>query len=251
MSTQKKPWIRLKTSLPLLLYLGLFLLWIFKFQVLVEWAAPWLPERAKILTRTPLYTLAAQHILIAGVSTALAIVTALLLGIIVRLFRNKELKELILTTSAIGETIPSAAIIALSVPILGYGNVPCILALYIYAILPIIRNVIIGFESASPAIIDAGIGMGMTRLQLLRLVDLPLAKPIILAGIRMALVINIAAATIGATVGAGGFGVPIISGIRIYDPVMVIQGSIPVLLLALFADRLLRDTHHQEAKSLV
>lgn len=240
MKTQKSQWTRLKSFLPQILYLCLFLFWIFKFQTIFEWASPWLPERAKILTRTPLHILAAQHMMIAGLSTALAVATALALGIIVRLSRNKELKELVLKAAAIGETIPSAAIIALSVPVFGYGNVPCILALYIYAILPVIRNVMAGFESTSPSFIDAGTGMGMSRLQLLWTVDLPLAKPVILAGIRMALVINIAAATLGATVGAGGFGVPIISGIRIYDPVMVIQGSVPVLLLALFADRLLR-----------
>jgi osmoprotectant transport system permease protein len=247
MKTVKDRIIQYRGLAPQLIYLILFLLWIFKFPELLEWASPWLPERAKILSRTPLYVLAAQHIIIAFVSTGLAIATALTLGISVRLFQNKELKSIILTASAIGETIPSAAIIALSVPILGYGNIPIILALYLYAILPIIRNVIVGFESTSPAIIDAGIGLGMSRLQLLWFVDLPMAKPIIMAGIRMALVINISAATIGATVGAGGFGVPIISGIRIYDPIMVIQGSIPVLLLALFSDRLLRETHKTEA----
>ncbi len=226
--------------MPAIVYFVLFFLWIFYFPVLQRLAAPWLPAQARIVSRTPLYVMAGQHLLLSGLSTALAVCTSLFIGVLVRLSRSGELKTIVMSASSIGETIPSVAIIALAVPVLGYGNGPCILALYIYAILPVVRNAIIGFESVSPTVLEAGIGMGMSRFQLLWQVDLPLAKPIIVAGIRMALVINISAATIGATIGAGGFGVPIISGIRVYDPVMVIQGSVPVLLLALLADRLLR-----------
>ncbi len=233
---------RLRDIKKVLFYSVVFLIWIFYFPQIEGYFAQWLPERTRILARTPLYVLAWQHIFIVGVSTSLAIATASFLGLLVRLTRNVELKELVLSASAISETIPSAAVIALSVPILGYGNAPCLLALYLYAILPVVRNFIIGFESTPEAALDAGYGLGMTRLQMLYKVELPLAKTIILAGIRTALIINISAATIGATVGAGGFGVPIIAGIRIYDPVMVIQGSVPVLILALLADQLLRTT---------
>lgn len=217
----------------------LFLVWIFYYPVIETFILPWFPDRGKLISRTPLYVLGMQHIWIAVFSTFLAFLTAVSLGVVVRLTRNTGLKELVLSASAVGETIPTAAIIALAVPVLGYGNGPCLLALYIYAILPIVRNTIVGLETTPKAVIEAGLGMGMTKWQLLISVELPLARPIILAGIRTAAVINISAATIGATVGAGGFGVPIISGIRTYDPLMVIQGSVPVLLLAFFVDRLL------------
>lgn len=236
----------IKGTWPLILYFVCFMVWIFFFPSFERWLTPWLPARTRVLTRTPLYMLALQHMIIAGLSTAFAVITALTLGIVMRLLRRPELKEIILAVSAIGQTIPSVAIIALAVPLLGYGNGPCIFALYVYAILPIIRNVIIGFESTDDVIVDAGVGMGMSRLQILRQVDLPLAKPIILTGIRMALIINISAATIGATVGAGGFGVPIIAGIRVYNPVMVIQGSVPVILMAFFVDRLLRSKQDEK-----
>jgi osmoprotectant transport system permease protein len=216
-----------------------FLVWIFYYpEIEAEVLSP-LFGRSKLISRTPLYLLGVQHIQIALFSTFFAWLTAMIMGITVRVSRSTSLKELAMSVSAIGETIPTAAIIALAVPVLGYGNGPCLLALYIYAILPIVRNVVVGLEATSQNVVEAGEGMGMTRWQLLWRVELPLARPIILAGIRTAAVINISAATIGATVGAGGFGVPIISGIRTYDPLMVIQGSVPVLLLAFFIDRLL------------
>ena len=221
-------------------YLAAFVLWVFGFESARDLLAPWLPAATQILTRTSLPELALQHIAIVTAATALALATALLLAVLVRLRRSDEWKRLALAAGSIGETVPSAAVIALAVPVLGYGNVPCMLALYLYAILPVVRNAIIGMESTPAAVQEAGTALGMTRRQQLRQLDLPLAVPAILAGARTALVVNISAATIGATVGAGGFGVPIIAGIRIYDPVMVLQGSIPVILLALFADRAFR-----------
>ena len=222
------------------LYLVIFLLWIFFFDDFLSVLSPWLPKKIALQSRTPLYTLAWQHVVIVGVSTCLATLTSLLAGSAIHLSRSSELKSLALSASSIGETIPSAAVIALAVPILGYGNGPCMLALYIYAILPVLRNTIVSMESIPISVREAGDGIGMSRWQQFLQIDLPLSKPVIMAGIRTALVINISAATIGATVGAGGFGVPIIAGIRVYDPVMVVQGSVPVILMALSADRVFR-----------
>jgi osmoprotectant transport system permease protein len=160
---------------------------------------------------------------------------------LVRLSRSHELDNLVMRFGALGETIPSAAVIALSVPLLGYGNEPILLALFLYAILPIVRNTISGFHSISTDIAEAAKGMGYTPFQQVLWVELPLALPTVIAGIRTALIINISAATLGATVGAGGLGVPIIAGIRTSDPVMVIIGSVPVILMALAADRVLRS----------
>jgi osmoprotectant transport system permease protein len=184
--------------------------------------------------------LAWQHLFIVVISTALSVLTALLVASGVRLSRNQEWKSTVLTAGSIAETIPSAAVIALAVPILGYGNGPCMLALYLYALLPVVRNTMVGMDAIPLEIADAAEGLGMTRLQQLMKIDFPLAKPVIFAGIRTALIINVSLATIGATVGAGGFGVPIIAGIRSYDPILVLQGSIPVLLMAFFFDRIFR-----------
>lgn len=219
-----------------LFYTVLLLVWVFAYANIEPWLELWFPLRGRMISRSPLTVLVRQHIVIAGVSTVLAVLTALLMGIIVRLSRSVELRQLVLAFSAIGETIPSAAVIALAVPIIGYGNGPCLLALYLYGILPVVRNVIVGFEGILPAVEEAGVGMGMSPWQMLWRVDFPLAMPAILTGVRTALVINISAATIGATVGAGGLGVVIISGIRVHDALLVIQGSVPVVLLALMAD---------------
>lgn len=116
------------------------------------------------------------------------------------------------------------------------------LALYLYALLPVVRNTMVGMDSIPAEIADAAEGLGMTRFQQLVQIDFPLAKPVIFDGIRTALIINVSLATIGATVGAGGFGVPIIAGIRSYDPILVLQGSIPVLLMAFFFDRIFRSS---------
>lgn len=228
-----------KWLVPSLYAIG-FLVWIFYFDEGLSALTHWLPKRAALQMRTPLHILAWQHFFMVAVSTSLAVVTSLLLGSLVHLTQSAELKSLVLSVSAIGETVPSAAVIALSVPLLGYGNLTCMLALYLYAILPVVRNTIVGMETIAHSVREAGTGMGMTRFQQFLHIDIPLATPIILTGIRTALVINISAATIGATVGAGGFGVPIISGIRVYDPVMVVQGSVPVLFMAMFADKSLR-----------
>ncbi|KAF0225086.1 MAG: osmoprotectant uptake system [Erysipelotrichaceae bacterium] len=229
------------------LYLALFLWWIFDFATIKSLFLEGLGQRPDLIQRTSLAELALQHLNIVFISTSIAIVIGLGLGMIIHYTHLEELKDMALKLASIGETIPSAAIIALSVPLYGYGDRPIILALIIYAILPILRNTIVGLESISKPIIDAAKGVGLSKWQQMIKIELPLSQPTLLAGIRTALVINISAATIGATVGAGGFGVPIIAGIRTYDPVMVIQGSIPVILMALFADRLLR---HQTIQKL-
>jgi len=223
-------------------YLALFMWWILDFPTIKTIFLSWLGQRPDLIQRTPLWELATQHLTIVMISTSIAVIIGLGLGLIIHYSRSQEIKSMALKAASLGETIPSAAIIALSVPLMGYGNGPIIIALIIYAILPILRNTIVGLASISRPILEAAVGLGLSRFQQLIKIELPLSKPTLMAGIRTALVINISAATIGATVGAGGFGVPIIAGIRTYDPVTVIQGSIPVILMALFADRLLRSS---------
>ncbi len=210
---------------------------------LVEWFGIGSP----LIERTPLSTLVWQHITLVSIATLAAILVGIGLGLAVRLSRSEELESLVIRFGALGETIPSAAVIALSVPLLGYGNEPILLALFLYAILPIVRNTLSGLNSVAPDITEAAKGMGFTEIQQVFKVEFPLAFPTLIAGIRTALVINISAATLGATVGAGGLGVPIIAGIRTSDPVLVLIGSVPVILMALVADRVLRSITPQRS----
>lgn len=223
-----------------LFYMLLFFVWVFQFSWIKDTLLFFLDSKNTIVQRSSLFELAFQHIYIVFLSTVLSILIGLSLAVWVRLARSEELKQIVLQFSTIGETLPTAAIIALSVPILGYGNIPLILALCIYGILPIVRNTIVGLNTIPSEIQEAAQGIGLTRLEQLIRIDLPLALPAILTGIRIATVINVSAATIGATVGAGGFGVMIIAGIRTYDTLMVIQASVPVILMALWFDRILR-----------
>jgi osmoprotectant transport system permease protein len=223
-----------------LAYAGFLVWWITDTQRIKGVLTDWFGAGSPLVERTPLSTLVLQHLNLVTIATSAAILVGIGLGLAVRLSRSQEFESLIMRVAALGETVPSAAVIALSVPLLGYGSEPILLALFVYAILPIVRNTVSGLHSVANEITEAAKGMGYTDLQQVLRVEFPLAMPTLIAGIRTAVVINISAATLGATVGAGGLGVPIIAGIRTSDPVMVILGSIPVILMAFLADRLLR-----------
>ncbi|RAW06176.1 osmoprotectant uptake system permease, partial [Halomonas elongata] len=140
--------------------------------------------------------------------------------------------------ASIGQTFPPVAVLALAVPVLGFGTLPIIVALLLYGLLPIVRNTLAGLEGIDPGVTEAARGMGMTGGQRLRQVELPLAAPVILAGIRTSVTINIATAAIGATVGASNLGDPIISGIVNGNTAYVLQGALLIGLLALCVDSL-------------
>ncbi len=150
--------------------------------------------------------------------------------------------EIVGDLSSLGQTIPPVAVLALAVPVLGFGFEPTVVALVLYSILPVIRNTIAGIESVSPDLLEAARGIGMTRMQILREVSLPLALPVIMAGIRISIVVNIGTATIGAVVGAGGLGSIIISGLVRENPAFVLQGAVCAALFALLVDFLLAQT---------
>ena len=230
----KKVWIG-----PLLL-LTLFLLSLFRFDLLEFLLRPLVIGRTTHILRTSLRELAIQHLGLIAVSGFGSLLTGTILGAAVTHSRGRAFRELLLNISSFAETLPSAAVIALSVPLLGYGTAPTVLALYLYGILPILRNTITGLEEVNPDVLEAARGMGMGEIETLLRVRAVLALPVILAGVRTSVIINISAATLGAAVGAGGFGVPIISGIRTFDPVMILRGAVPVTLMALFADSILR-----------
>lgn len=192
-------------------------------------------------SRTLLSVYFNQHIRIVLLSGSIAVVLGMILGIFVTTSSGSEFKELLLKTASLGQSFPSPALLALAVPILGYGIKGALIALVIYSLMPIIYNVVVGIEGVPADLVDAAKGMGMTEFEIYIKVKIPLALNVILGGIRTALVINISATTLAAAVGAGGLGVLVVNGVRTFDMVLILEGAIPVTILAIIVDLLLKE----------
>jgi osmoprotectant transport system permease protein len=181
--------------------------------------------------------LTAEHLWLVGISTLLAILIGLPLGIVIA--RIPRLNKPVLASANIIQTIPSLALFGFLLPVPWLGQRAdrlAILALTLYALLPIIRNTFTGIRGVDPAVVEAGRGMGLTDSQLLLQVQLPLAMSVILSGVRVALVISVGLATIAAAIGAGGLGEFIFRGLAMVDDQVILAGAIPAALLALIAD---------------
>lgn len=192
-------------------------------------------------SRTLLRVYFIEHIWIVLLSSLIAVSIGLILGIFVTTSYGADFKELLLKVVNLAQAFPSPALLALAVPILGYGLKGALIALVVYALMPIIYNVVVGIEEVPEGIVDAAKGMGMTELEIYIKIKIPLALNVILGGIRTALVINISAATLVAAVGAGGLGVLVVNGVRTFDMVLILEGAIPVTLLAIIAELLLKE----------
>jgi osmoprotectant transport system permease protein len=166
--------------------------------------------------------------LLAGMAIAIP------LGIAV--FRFSAASKGVLYLAGVLQTIPSIALLAFLIPCFGIGAKPAIVALFLYALLPILRNTAAALFSIDPVLRKVSVGMGLTTWQRLRYIELPLAAPTILAGIKTAAVINIGTATLAAFIGAGGLGEPIVSGLALNDPSLILQGAIPAALLAVLTE---------------
>ncbi|MBA5778165.1 ABC transporter permease [Stappia sp. F7233] len=183
--------------------------------------------------------LALEHITIVGVAVGFAIVAGVPIGIAIT--QNQSIANAVLYIASIIVTIPSIALFGLMIPILstighGIGWLPAVIAILLYSLLPIIRNTHTAITNVDPALREAARGMGMTSMQRLTRVEIPIAVPVIMAGVRTAVVMNIGVAAIAAYIGAGGLGVLISRGISQTDPRQLITGAIAVSLLAIFAD---------------
>lgn len=187
--------------------------------------------------RVEIVELAGEHLLLVAVSTLLAVAIGVPVGIL--LTRRPSLARPILGFANVVQTVPSLALFGFLIPIPllgGIGARTAIVALVVYALLPILRNTHAGILSVDPAIVEAATGLGMTPGQRLRLVELPLAVPVVLAGVRIATVVSIGLATIAAAIGAGGLGVLIYRGVAIVDHRLILAGAVPAAMLALAAD---------------
>lgn len=185
-------------------------------------------------------TLTLEHLWIVGISTVLAVIIGVPLGVLIT--RKRSLHKPVIAIANIIQTIPSLALFGFLLPAPWIGERAerlAILALTLYALLPLIRNTYVGITSVDRAIVDAARGMGLTDWQLLYKVELPLAASVILAGIRVALVISIGLATIAAAIGAGGLGELIFRGLAMVNNSVILAGAIPAALMALLADSLL------------
>jgi osmoprotectant transport system permease protein len=181
--------------------------------------------------------LTGEHIVLVGVSSGLAIVIGVSLGILGT--RHMRTRHASVAIASVLQTIPSLALFGflLPVPLIGgIGEHTAIICLVLYSLLPILRNTIVGITTVDPPVRDAAVAMGMTDYQLLRMVELPLAAPAILAGIRIALVTNIGTAVIAAVIGGGGLGVLIFRGVASVDTLQILAGAIPAAAMALLAD---------------
>ncbi|OMF61951.1 osmoprotectant update ABC transporter permease/substrate-binding subunit OpuFB [Paenibacillus sp. FSL R5-0766] len=180
-----------------------------------------------------------EHIQISFIALFFAVLIAIPLGIY--LTRKPRVAEPIIGVTAVLQTIPSLALLGLLIPLFGIGTLPAIIALVVYALLPVLRNTYTGISEVDPSMVEAANAMGMNSWQRLIKVELPLAMPVIMAGIRTAMVLIVGTATLAALIGAGGLGALILLGIDRNDTALIILGAIPAALLAILFDVLLRQ----------
>ena len=178
-----------------------------------------------------------EHFYISFSALLLGVAIAVPLGIM--LSKTKKVAKIVLTVTSVLQTVPSLALLAIMIPFLGVGKVPAIVALCIYSLLPILNNTFIGMQSVNQNIKAAGTAMGMTPMQSMRMVELPLAMPIIMSGIRLSAVYVISWATLASYIGAGGLGDFIFNGLNLYKTELIVGGALLVTALALLVDFLL------------
>ena len=180
---------------------------------------------------------AVEHFYISMFALLLAIVVAVPLGIL--LSKTQRTANVVLTVAGVLQTIPTLAVLAIMIPIFGVGKTPAIVALFIYVLLPILNNTVLVVKNIDKNVIQAGQSMGMTKFQLMKDVEMPLALPLIISGIRLSSVYVISWATLASYVGAGGLGDLVFNGLNLYQPPMIISAAIVVTLLALVIDFIL------------
>jgi osmoprotectant transport system permease protein len=174
------------------------------------------------------------HLTLTLLALCCAILVAVPLGLVI--YRYPVASNTLLYFTGILQTIPSIALLALMIPIMGIGMLPAVIALFLYALLPILRNTVMGLANVDPVLKQVATGIGLNSWNKLRLVELPLAMPMILAGIRTAAVINIGTATLAAFIGAGGLGEFIVTGLALNNTTLILQGAIPSALLAILME---------------
>ena len=220
------------------LLLALAVLFLLAFLISPESFAPLFQPLTKnnappIYTQTSLLSLTLSHLGLVALAVVASTVVAVGLGILVTRPAGREFLPLARTVTSVGQTFPPVAVLALAVPVMGFGAGPTLVALFLYGLLPIFENTLTGLTNQPPEVAEAARAMGMTPRQRLWQVELPLAMPLILAGVRLSAVISLATATIGSTVAAKTLGEVIIAGLLSSNTAFVVQGGLVVGLLAI------------------
>ncbi len=197
------------------------------FAPLTQYGAPPIYDQGNLLS------LALAHLGTVFIAAAASTLVAVGLAILVTRASGAQFLSLSRTLANIGQTFPPVAVLAVAVPLVGFGQTPTLIALFAYGLLPIFENTVAGFQGCPPAVIEAANGMGMSARQRLLAVELPLAMPLILEGVRLSLVINVGTATIGSTVAAKGLGEVIIAGLLSNNTAFVLQGGLLTGLMAI------------------
>lgn len=184
-----------------------------------------------------LFVKISEHFLIAMMALALGVLVAVPLGLLVS--RSSKLANFTIGVSSILQTVPSLALLAIMVPIFGVGKLPAVLALFIYSLLPILRNTVLGMNSVNAEVVDAAKGMGMKPSQIIFKVQVPLSIGVIMSGIRLSAIYVVAWTSLASYIGAGGLGDFIFNGLDNFNFKFIIMGTIPITLMALLVDSLL------------
>lgn len=210
--------------------------------IVLPYSAPLFSTLFPALPR-PLYqqqsfwSLTLAHLSLVGISSLVATAIGVGAGVLVTRPAGREFRPLVETIAAMGQTFPPVAVLAVAVPVMGFGREPAIIALILYGILPVLQGTLAGLGAVPASVLEVAKGMGMNPWQRLRKVELPLAAPVMLAGIRTSAIVNIGTATIASTVGANTLGTPIIIGLSGFNTAYVIQGALLVALAAIVIDR--------------
>lgn len=209
----------------------------------------WIPTIGRIgiysvFTYDDILTSTWDHLKMVGIAALLAIVIGVLLGVLISRPRFGRFSTLIIGAAGVGQCVPSMAIIVIMAPLIGFGLRSAIVALFLYGLLPILRNSYAGIRNIDPAIIEAARGMGMSRRQITRRIELPLARPIIMAGIRTSTVVNVGTATLAVLVGGKGLGSILLAGVFAREPIIILEGAAPVAAMAILLDFLLESAEN-------
>lgn len=188
-----------------------------------------------VIKRYPLIIdLLAQHIKLTGISVGIALLIGIPVGILIS--NNRYLNKPVIGIANVIQSVPSMALLGFAIPILGIGSVPAVTVVVLYSLLPILKNTVTGITNINAETLEAAQGIGLTRFQVLRKIQIPLALPVIMAGVRIALVTTVGLMTIAAYIGADGLGYLVFAGIRTMNEAQILAGAIPASLLALFVD---------------
>ncbi|HZM07721.1 MAG TPA: ABC transporter permease [Methylocella sp.] len=241
MRVDRRSWLAIVTSLArspglwltVALLAAMFLMP--KAAPLMRWLFPGDPR--PVFTRASFFELTLAHVELVAISSLAAAAIGIGLGIFVTRESGREFSAMVGAIAAIGQTFPPVAVLALTIPVLGYGAAPALAALCLYAIFPVIAATLTGLQAVPSSVREAGQGMGFAPHDILWKIELPLAFPFILAGLRNAVIINIGTAAIASAAGALSLGSPIIEGLSASNPAYVLEGAAVVALLAMATDR--------------